>query len=98
LGRPKAATESSQAQLKQARCQQRQDELNRIPIEGEFGQGGQRFALDCIMARLVATSAAVILVSFIVVNLERPLSQVLLFVLAVCRLLRTILTDVVSTA
>jgi hypothetical protein len=49
------------------------------------------------MAKLVATPEAVILVSFIVMNRERLLWQVLLFVLAACRLLRTILTDVASS-
>ena len=83
LGRPKATTDSSSTQLKQARHQQRQDELDRIAIEGKFGQGKRRFTLNRIMAKLAETSEAVILVSFIVMNLEKLLSQILLFALAV---------------
>ena len=54
---------------------QRQDELDRIPIEGKFGQGKRRFSLDRIMAKLAETSEAVIMVSFIVMNLEKILSS-----------------------
>ena len=82
--------------MKQARRQQRQDERDRIAIEGKFGQGKRRFTLDRIMAKLAETSEAVIFVSFIVMNLERILSQVLLFVFAVCRPLRMIVTGVAS--
>jgi len=63
---------------------QRQDELDRIAIEGKFGQGKRRFSLDRIMAKLAETSEAVIMVSFIVMNLEKILSSILLFVLNVC--------------
>ena len=63
---------------------QKQDELDRIPIEGKFGQGKRRFSLDRIMAKLAETSEAVIMVSFIVMNLEKILSSILLFVLNVC--------------
>jgi transposase, IS5 family len=85
LGRPRVTTESNEVQLKETRRQQRQDELDRIPIEGKFGQGKRRFTLNRIMAKLAETSETVILVSFIVMNLERILSQVLLFVLVLCR-------------
>lgn len=85
LGRPKAASESNQAQLQQARRQERQDERGRIPIEGKFGQAKRRFTLARVMAKLAETSEAVILVSFIVMNLERILSEILLLVLALWR-------------
>ena len=62
----------------------RQDELDRIAIEGKFGQGKRRFSLDRIMAKLAETSEAVIMVSFIVMNLEKILSSILLFVLNIC--------------
>ena len=84
LGRPRQVTESSKRHLEQARQMQRQDELDRIPIEGKFGQGKRRFSLDRIMAKLAETSEAVIMVSFIVMNLEKLLSSVLLFVFNVC--------------
>jgi len=85
LGRPKVATESNEMSLKETRRQQRQDELDRIPIEGKFGQGKRRFTLNRIMAKLAATSETVILVSFIVMNLEKLLAQILLFVFVLCR-------------
>jgi hypothetical protein len=81
LGRPKVITESNEAQLREARRQQTQDELDRIPIEGKFGQGKRRFSLSRIMAKLAETSETVILVSFIVMNLEKLLTEILLRVL-----------------
>ena len=84
LGRPRQVTESNKRQLEQAKQMQRQDEPDRIPIEGKFGQGKRRFSLDRTMAKLAETSEAVIMVSFIVMNLEKILSRVLLFVLNVC--------------
>jgi hypothetical protein len=89
LGRP--VTASNKAQLEQIKRQQRQDELDRIAIEGKFGQGKRRFSLDCIMAKLAETSEAVIMVSFIVMNLEKILSSILLSVLNVCLPVWTVL-------
>ena len=77
LGRPKQPTDMNKAELAQARRQQRQDELDRNAIEGKFGQGKRRFTLNRIMAKLAATSEAIIMVSFIVMNLEKILTQVL---------------------
>jgi hypothetical protein len=37
LGRPKQVTDENREQLKQLKAQQRQDYLQRIPIEGKFG-------------------------------------------------------------
>ena len=39
LGRPKQITDENREQLKQAKEQRRQAYLQRIPIEGKFGQG-----------------------------------------------------------
>ena len=80
LGQPKQVTESSKAELAQVRRQERRDERDRNAIEGKFGQGKRRFTLDRIMAKLAETSEAVIMVSFIVMNLEKLLSKILLFV------------------
>jgi len=55
-----------------------------IVPEGKFGQGKRRFSLDRIMAKLAETSEAVIMASFIVMNLEKILSSILLFVLNIC--------------
>ena len=79
LGRPKKVTESNAEQLKRARQQHRQDELDRIAIEGKFGQGKRRFSLARVMAKLAVTSEVVIMVSFMVMNLEKILSSGLYF-------------------
>ncbi len=85
LGRPKKATQTNAYELKQDRQIHRQDELDRIAIEGKFGQGKRRFTLARIMAKLAKTSEAVITISFIVMNLERILSILLYFFLCFCR-------------
>ena len=88
LGRPKKATA---AELNERRTLARQDEIDRIPIEGKFGQGKRRFTLNLIMAKLAETSEAVISISFIVMNLERILSMPLSFLRCVGGKLRLIL-------
>jgi transposase, IS5 family len=67
LGRPPADVTKRQAIAKQAR----QDELDRIPIEGKFGQGKRRFSLARIMCKLAITSETAILITFLVMNLEK---------------------------
>lgn len=84
LGRPKQVTETNKQALAETRRQQRQDERDRNAIEGKFGQGKRRFTLNRIMAKLAETSEAVIMVSFIVMNLERILSEILLFAWEMC--------------
>ena len=79
LGRPRRVTESNAEQLKQAKKQHRQDELDRIAIEGKFGQAKRRFSLARVMAKLAETSEVVIMVSFMVMNLEKILSSFLSF-------------------
>lgn len=86
LGRPKKVTEANASELKHDRRIHRQDEIDRIAIEGKFGQGKRRFTLDRIMAKLARTSEATIVISFIVMNLERILSTLLYFLLCFCRL------------
>jgi len=82
LGRPKKASQANASELKQDRRIHRQDEIDRIAIEGKFGQSKRRFSLSRIMAKLAKTSEAVITISFIVMNLEKILS----FLLCFCRL------------
>ena len=79
LGRP---TEDAE-RLKTQRAICRQDEIDRIPIEGKFGQGKRRFTLARIMAKLAITSETVIMVSFMVMNLEKILSRILFLCLFV---------------
>jgi IS5 family transposase len=75
LGRPPADIEKQNA-IKQ---QTRQDELDRIPIEGKFGQGKRRFGLAKIMSKLDITSEAAILVAFVVMNLVKWLKEFFFF-------------------
>jgi len=84
----------------EAKRQWRQDERDRCPIEGKFGQGKRRFTLGRIMARLKQTAETVISVSFLVMNLEKVRAWILSFLFFVlkgvfqrrfsahCRLLR----------
>jgi len=71
LGRPPKVTSENAALLREKARQQHQDERDRIPIEGKFGQGKRRFSLNRIMAKLSQTSETAIAVTFIVMNLEK---------------------------
>ena len=83
LGRPKKVTTENAEQLTLEKKQHRQDEIDRISIEGKFGQGKRRFSLARIMAKLAGTSEVVIMVSFLVMNLEKILSSGLYFLLRI---------------
>ena len=67
LGRPP----SDLSKKKAIRNQARQDEIDRIPIEGKFGQGKRRFGLSRIMCKLSQTSETAIAITFLVMNLEK---------------------------
>lgn len=82
LGRPPADAASRREQKQQ----QYRDECDRIPVEGKFGQGKRRFSLSRIMAKLDTTSEVTIVMSFIVMNLEKILSGIISFALFLCRL------------
>jgi len=69
LGRPQQVTEANPEQLKQAKAQRRQDYLQRIPIEGKFGQGKNGYRLNYIRAKRANTSFAWISSIFLVMNL-----------------------------
>jgi len=79
LGRP---SEES-ALLKEQKKLQYQDEIDRIAVEGKFGQGKRRFSLARVMTKLAQTSEVSIVVAFIVMNLEKILSGVVSFLLFV---------------
>jgi len=81
LGRPKKVTPENAEQLKQEKKQHRQDEIDRIAVEGKFGQGKRRFSLARIMAKLAGTSEVAIMISFMVMNLEKIVSGCLIFLL-----------------
>ena len=56
---------------------------NRIAVEGKFGQGKRRFSLARIMTKLAGTSEVAIMISFIVMNLEKILTEIGSFLLFV---------------
>ena len=71
LGRPPKDTEQRKAQKKQIK----QDEIDRIAIEGKFGQAKRRFSLGKVMSKLESTSISSILITFITINLEKILKD-----------------------
>jgi hypothetical protein len=75
LGRPPKDLSKKMASKKIAR----QDEIDRIPIEGKFGQGKRRFSLSRIMCKLSQTSETAIAIVFLVMNLEKLLRLALLY-------------------
>ena len=78
LGRPPAQSDKQ----KEVKLQARQDELDRISIEGKFGQGKRRFSLSKIMCKLAKTSETAIAVAFLVMNLEKWLSAILFYLIS----------------
>jgi hypothetical protein len=69
LGRPKTVTEENKEAMKQLKAQRRADYLQRIPIEGKFGQGKSGYRLNTIKAKRADTSLAWINSIFLVMNL-----------------------------
>jgi len=69
LGRPKKETSRNKQQLKQEKAQRRADYLQRIPIEGKFGQGKNGYRLNYVRAKRADTSVAWINSIFLVMNL-----------------------------
>jgi len=69
LGRPKKVTEENQEALKRERAKRREEYLQRIPIEGKFGQGKNGYRLNYIRAKRADTSVARINSIFLVMNL-----------------------------
>jgi IS5 family transposase len=55
--------------LKQLKAQQRKEYLQRIPIEGKFGQGKNGYNLNAIRAKRADTSTSSINSIFLVMNL-----------------------------
>jgi hypothetical protein len=98
LGRPRKVTPGNAEQLKQEKQQHRQDEIDRIAVEGKFGQGKRRFSLARIMAKLAGTSETVIMVAFMVMNLEKILSCCLIFLLYAWQCLQISLQEYVMCA
>jgi hypothetical protein len=72
LGRPPVEADV----LKEQKKLQHQDEVDRIAVEGKFGQGKRRFSLARIMTKLAGTSEVSIMIAFIVMNLEKILTEI----------------------
>ncbi len=62
-------TEANREELKRLKAQRREEYLQRIPIEGEFGQGKSGYDLNYIRAKRADTSEAWINSIFLVMNL-----------------------------
>jgi hypothetical protein len=69
MGRPRKVTDANREELKQLKAQQREEYLQRIPIEGKFGQGKNGYNLNYIRAKRTDTSVAWINSIFLVMNL-----------------------------
>jgi hypothetical protein len=82
LGRPKLDLEKEQKRI------ERMDNRTRNAVEGKFGEGKRRYGLARIMAKLQATSESVIVLQFLVMNLEHRLRLLFIrFWLTVCRMI-----------
>ena len=84
LGRSKKETDTNREQLKQDKERRRQEYLQRIPIEGKFGQGKNGYRLNDIRAKRANTAFAWINTIFLVMNLL--VLQRIFFTLRQCRL------------
>ena len=69
LGRPKKVTEESRAELKLLAAQRREEYVQRIPIEGKFGQGKNGYRFNNFRAKRADASTAWINSIFLVMNL-----------------------------
>lgn len=69
LGRPPVVTDENREEMARLKARRREEYLQRIPIEGKFGQGKNGYRLNYIRAKLVATSSAWINSIFLVMNL-----------------------------
>jgi hypothetical protein len=78
LGRPPIITAENALLLKNEAAIARQDELDRIPIEGKFGQAKRRYGIGRVMTKLASTSETAIALCFLVMNLERWLAAIFL--------------------
>ncbi len=78
LGSPPKVTPENAAQLKAEANLARQDERDRIPIEGKFGQGKRKYGIGRVVTKLASTSETAIALCFLVMNLERWLSAIFL--------------------
>jgi hypothetical protein len=79
LGRPPKETREKKILKRQSR----EDEIERIAVEGKLGNGKRRYGLDRIMAKRSDTSETTIAMIALVMNLEKIMRD-LLFVIFAC--------------
>ena len=84
LGRPKKITSENLEEIKARKKLLREDEIDRIQIEGKFGQGKRRFGLGLIMTKLSQTSEVSIMMGFLLMNLEKLLSAFYCVLFSLC--------------
>ena len=75
LGRPPKDENIRQAQ--KSIC--RQDEIDRIPVEGKFGQVKRGYGLSRLMTKLARSSETVIAIVFMIANLSKKLERAYYF-------------------
>ena len=75
LGRPPKDPVEYRSLLKGAK----ESELDRIPIEGKFGNGKRRYGWSRITTKLKNTSETSIALTVLVMNLEKITKDLLLF-------------------
>ena len=95
LGRPLKNTTQNKEQILRNKTIARQDEIDRIPIEGKFGQSKRRFGLDRVMTKLAITSQCVIAMTFLVINLEKGLRLLFLCLFYTHRLSMMVLKNLI---
>ena len=78
LGRSPKVTDENRAIIEANKKIARQDELDRIEIEGKFGQAKRRFSLNRVMTKLSATSECAISLTVLVMNLEKWMKSIFL--------------------
>lgn len=81
LGRPPKQTEENKELLKARKKQMLQDERDRIPVEGKFGNGKRKGTLSRIMARHTRTAESVIHIGIVVLNLDTWLRSLLFWLI-----------------
>lgn len=79
LGRPMKPILMNEKEIKRIKTMIKQDEKDRIPIEGKIGEGKRRYNLDLIMTKLANTSETAISLVFIVMNMEKLLREFFFF-------------------
>ncbi len=81
LGRPPKAGEEYKRLLKGAK----ESEIERIPIEGKFGNAKRKYGWSKIRSKLKSTSESSIAMTVLVMNLEKILRDLLLPIFRSCK-------------